>query len=156
MNKFEQLESSRPELVVKYVNSISHHFKGFIHNNVVYLSNELRGPECYQCLQEEVAHFDLTVGDIVAGETLDDQKQENLARSKAMQRSVSLEGLIDCANRHITDADELAEYFEVTTEYLKLALQNYVDKKGVAFDFNNYHFDLTHGFHITRLSRSSR
>jgi hypothetical protein len=49
----------------------------------------------YKILQEEIAHYNITV------DTKDSRKQEKEARSFAMERAVPLDDLIFCYNHYL-------------------------------------------------------
>ena len=148
MNRFEWLENSRPDINVRCVIYPSHHWGGCCIGNDVYINSSLSQPEQYQTLQEEVAHYDYTVGDIVKEATHSDRQQEKLARSVAMERTVPLDGLIYCYQHNLWQPDEMADYFGITVEYLYRALDNYRVKRGLKFEYNGYQFDLTNGLKL--------
>ena len=149
MDNFEQLESSRPDVDVKYTLFPSEHFGGCCIGSTVYINRYLSSPEKFQTLQEELAHYDYTVGDIVKEKTYSDRQQEKLARSKAMERTIPLDGLIYCYQNNIWQPSDIADHFNVTTQYLYDALQNYRYKRGLKFTYNDYDFDLTNGIKIS-------
>lgn len=149
MDPFEQLENSRPDINVKCVIYPSNHWGGCCINNDVYINNYLSVPERYQTLQEEFAHHDYTVGDIVKEANHSDRQQEKLARSIAMERAIPLDGLIYCYQHELWEPAEIADYFNVTVHYLYNALQNYRNKRGLKFNYNDYNFDLTNGIKIS-------
>lgn len=151
MNRFEQLVDARPNLKIKMVDAPSKHFGGLLVNETVYLNSNLSYPEQYESLHEEVSHYDFTVGDISEEKTLDDRKQERLARSRAMESTVTLDGLVYCFIHELWLPDEIADYFEVTEKYLRDALDNYATKRGILFRFNDYYFDFKHGLNITKI-----
>lgn len=151
MYRYEKLAETRPYLKIEYVVPPSHHMGGLLIDDFVYLDRHQSNCEMNQWLQEEFAHYDYTVGDISKQETLDDRKQEKLARSRAMERTVTLDGLIDCFAKEMWTPEEIADYFDVTIEYLFTALQNYKDKRGVIFKHRAYYFDLRRNVNITRM-----
>lgn len=151
MNKFEKLINERPNLKIKMVDAPSKHFGGLLIDETVYLNRNLSYPEQYEHLHEEVSHYDFTVGDISEEKTLDDRKQEKFARSKAMESTVTLDGLIYCFSHELWLPEEIADYFEVTEKYLRDALDNYAAKRGLIFKFKSYYFDLRRGLNITKI-----
>lgn len=150
MNHFERLENSRPDINVKYALYPSKHWGGCCIGNNVYINSYLSAPEQYQTLQEEVAHFDYTVGDIVKENDRSDRQQEKQARSIAMERTVTLDGIIYCYQHSLWEPEEMADYFGVTIKYLYSAIDNYREKNGLIFNYKNYKFNLTNGIILTR------
>lgn len=83
-------------------------------------------------LAEELGHHYTTVGNIVELDTPDKRKQERQARLYGYDCMIGLSGLIDayehgCQNRH-----EVAEYLEVTEEFLSDCIECYRQKYGVS------------------------
>lgn len=152
MNHFEWLESSRPDINVKYTLFPSEKFGGCCIGNNIYINSYLSTPEKYQCLQEEVAHFDYTVGDISREKTSNDRQQETLARAIAMEKAIPLDGLIHCYKNSIWEPEEMADYFGTTVKYLYKAVDNYRIKKGLVFNYKGYQFDLSNGLKISPIS----
>lgn len=148
MNHFEILESIHPDVDVKHVIYPSNHWGGCCIGNDVYINDYLSQPERYEALQEEIAHHDYTVGNIVKENTHSDRQQEKMARSIAMERAVPLDGLIYCYQHNLWEADEIADYFGVTVKYLYKALDNYREKRGLQFSYHNYSFNLTNGLKL--------
>lgn len=78
-------------------------------------------------------------------------KQEALARSRAMERTVTLDGLIHCYFNHAWSLEEVADYFGVTEKYVQQAIQNYRNKYGLVFRYNGYYFDLRKAINISKV-----
>ena len=117
----------------------------------IYINHNLTEREKYEVLQEEFAHYDYTVGDIASGDSEADKKQEALARSKAMERTVTLDGLIHCYFNHAWSLEEVADYFGVTEKYVQKAIQNYRNKYGLVFRYDGYYFDLRNAINISKI-----
>ena len=89
-------------------------------------------------LAEEIAHFDLTVGDITDLTIVENRRQERAARMLAYNKRIGVRGIIDafevgCRNRY-----EMADYLEVTEEFLDEALKAYKGKYGLYKEVDNY------------------
>ena len=80
MYPYEALASKYPHINVLY-KVMPAHLPGLTINNDVYLSEHESNVRKYEVLQEEIAHYETTVGNIIAGDTRDKRKQENKARS---------------------------------------------------------------------------
>ena len=90
-------------------------------------------------------------GDIASGDSEADKKQEALARSKAIERTVTLDRLIHCYFSHAWSLEEVADYFGVTEKYVQQAIQNYRNKYGLVFRYNGYYFDLRSAINISKI-----
>ncbi|MGQ3490799.1 ImmA/IrrE family metallo-endopeptidase [Limosilactobacillus mucosae] len=151
MDKFEELASSRPTIHIIFIhNEISDHFGGLLLDGDIYINDHLGPREKYQVLHEELAHYDYTVGDISHYSNCNDCKQEKLARSVAMMRAVTLDGLIYCYEHNLWTSEDIADYFGVTEEYLYQAIINYRTKYGQLFKHHDYWFDLRQTLSISK------
>ena len=89
-------------------------------------------------LAEELGHYYTTVGRIIEQDSVSDRKQERIARLWAYDKRIGLSGIVEgykarCKNRH-----ELAEYLEVSEDFLKEALECYHEKYGSYVNFGGY------------------
>ena len=141
MYPYEALASKYPHINVLY-KVMPAHLPGLTINNDVYLSEHESNVRKYEVLQEEIAHYETTVGNIVAGDTRDKRKQENKARSIAMERAVKLDDLIYCYFHHIWTSEEIADYCNVEVKYLYKAIVNYRTKYGPVFKYKKYLTDM--------------
>ena len=151
MNNFEALAASRPQLNIIISKKLPKFLGGLTFIRDIYINHNLTEREKYEVLQEEFAHYDYTVGDIASGDSEADKKQEALARSKAMERTVTLDGLIHCYFSHAWSLEEVADYFGVTEKYVQQAIQNYRNKYGLVFQYNGYYFDLRSAINISKI-----
>lgn len=151
MNNFEMLAASRPQLKVIISKTMPKSLGGLTFIRDIYINGNRTEREKYEILQEEFAHYDYTVGDISACVSEADKKQEQLARSKAMERTVTLDGLIYCYYHNLWSMEEVADYFGVTEVYVKKAINNYRTKYGLVFRYNGYYFDLRNTININKI-----
>lgn len=151
MNNFEMLVASRPQLNVIISKTMPKSLGGLTFIKNIYINKNRTEREKYEILQEEFAHYDYSVGDISSCSSEAEKKQEALARSKAMERSVTLDGLIYCYYHNLWSMEEVADYFGVTEEYLQKAIKNYRAKYGLVFRYNGYYFDLRSTININKI-----
>lgn len=151
MNNFEMLAASRPQLKIIVSKSMPKHLGGLTFITNIYINQNLTEREKYEVLQEEFAHLDYGAGDITSYASEADKKQEALARSRAMERTVTLNGLIHCFFNKIWSLEEVADYFGVTEKYVQKAIQNYRNKYGLVFRYNSYYFDLRNTINISKI-----
>lgn len=151
MDKIEKLASSRPTICIIFVRkNMPEHLGGLLLGGDIYINDQLGNREKYQALQEELAHYDYTVGDITSYSTHSECKQERLARSIAMIRTVTLDGLIYCYEHSLWTSEDIADYFGVTEKYLYQAIINYRTKYGLLFKHGGYWFDLRQTINLTK------
>lgn len=90
-------------------------------------------------LAEELGHHHTSVGCILDQADTGNRKQERQARMWAYDKMIGLSGLIKafeygCRNRH-----EVAEYLEVTEEFLEECITCYRDKYGICATVGDYY-----------------
>lgn len=149
MYPYEQLASKYPHINVLY-QVMPAHLPGLTLDNDIYIREGESNVRKYEVLQEEIAHFETTVGDITAGDTRDKRKQENKARSLAMERTVTLDDLIYCYYHDLWTPEEIADYCNVEVEYLYKAIDNYKTKYGPIFRYKQYIIDMNNNIKITK------
>ncbi|MRG68684.1 hypothetical protein GIX83_02450 [Lactobacillus reuteri] len=152
MYAYEKLASEYPNININYHHKMPHHLAGlYLGDGDILLNPSVSNTKMYETLQEEIAHYDTTAGDIVTKDTPDGRKQELKARSLAMTRAVSLDKLIHCYQHDIWDTDDIADYCNVDVEYLMKAIDNYRIKRGLVFEYKGYRFDLRKNVKIEKL-----
>lgn len=94
--------------------------------------------EKYCVLAEELGHYHLTIGDISDQKKITNRKQEKIARNWAYKKLVGITELINAFNKGVKHRYELAEYLNVTEEFLDEAIQYYREKYGLCYEIDNY------------------
>lgn len=89
-------------------------------------------------LAEELGHHYTSVGNIIDMEYTGNRKQERQARLWGYNRSIGLLGLIRAYEHGCKDKYEIAEYLDVTEEYLEDCINCYQDKYGEYKTVDNY------------------
>lgn len=141
MNSFECLENEACEdgIEVIHYHFKSDRIKGLYCNNTVALSNKLVTNAEKNCvLAEELGHHYTTCGDITEQTTLMDRKQEQRARFWAYNKMIGLQGIISAFKHGCRSSHEVAEFLEVTEEFLSEALKQYRSKYSPFVAIDNY------------------
>ena len=89
-------------------------------------------------LAEELGHHYTSSGDILNQNIVTNRKQEFRARVYGYNLLIGLRGIIQAYEAGCRNLYEMAEYLEVTEEYLKEALECYRKKHGVFATVDNY------------------
>ena len=90
-------------------------------------------------IAEELGHHHTTVGNIL---NLDDRisaKQERQARLWAYNKQIGLSGIIRAYEHGCMNRCEMAEFLDVTEEFLQEAIDCYREKYGVGETVDNYY-----------------
>lgn len=140
MNRYEALldEACEEGLTVK--EKPLRASNGRIKGNRIAIRKDIETTKEKACvLAEELGHHYTSVGNILDMTDIQNRKQERQARLNGYNRMIGLMGIIrayeyGCKNRH-----EIAEYLEVTEEYLEEALSCYRDKYGAYTTISEYY-----------------
>ena len=81
-------------------------------------------------LAEELGHYFTSFGNILNMDEIQNRKQELRARLSGYDMQIGLIGIVECYKHHCRSLYEMAEYLQVTEEYLKEALECYSRKYG--------------------------
>ena len=93
-------------------------YDGRIKGKDIYLRKDMNTAEKSCVLAEELGHYYTTVGDILDMNVSENRKQERQARLWGYNRVIGLFGLIRAYEHGCKDKYEIAEYLDVTEEYL--------------------------------------
>ena len=124
---YEQLlsEAYNNDVVVKEIEFESDS-KGLLKGKKVALSRKLITSKEKACvLAEELAHYKLTSGDIIDMKVISNRKQEHTARLSAYNTMIGLNGIINSFEARCKNRYDMAEYLEVTEDFLIEALKCY-------------------------------
>lgn len=89
-------------------------------------------------LAEELGHYYTTVGDILDQSKPENRKQERQARLWAYNKQIGLIGLVRAFEHGCQNRFEIAEYLEVTEEFLEECIECYRNKYGICKRVDNY------------------
>lgn len=142
MNKLERLEQEAFEDRVKvhdyYLGEKT--LKGiYIDGNIAINTSVNDNVEKACVLAEELGHHHTSVGNILDMNDVRNRKQERQARFWAYNKLIGLRGIIDAYEAGCQNGYEIAEYLEVTEEYLADCIEAYRDKYGVGIAVDNFY-----------------
>lgn len=90
-------------------------------------------------LAEELGHYYTTVGNIIELQNIEDEKQERTARLWAYNKQVGLTGIIEAFQAHCSGRFEIAEFLNVSEDFLQEALECYRQIYGTGTMVDNYY-----------------
>lgn len=103
-------------------------------------------------LAEELGHYYTTVGNILDQSSVSNRKQELRARMWAYNRQIGLLGIIKSYEHGCRNLYDMAEYLEVTEEFLKDALERYRQKYGMYTAVDNYIIYFEPGLGVVKMN----
>ncbi len=141
MNAYEYLEDSACKDGIDIVNRKfnSSNIKGLYCDGTVALNSQIETSNERACvLAEELGHHHTSVGVIVDLSNAQNRKQERQARIWAYNNRIGLYGLIRAYEKGCRSRYDVAEFLDVTEEFLEEAITAYREKYGVYTTIDNY------------------
>ena len=111
---------------------------GRIKGNKIAIRKGLRNKEKICTLAEELGHHYTTTGNIIDITNANNLKQEYQARLWAYNKLIGLQGIISAYEAGCSNRYEIAEYLDVTEEFLNEAIERYTSKYGQCITVDNY------------------
>lgn len=131
------LECDTSNILVKEKPLLAH--DGLWHKNKIAIRKNIPTLKEKKCvLAEELGHYHLTVGNILNQSNVKNKKQELRAREWGYDRLVGLEGIINAFNARCTTLCDMAEFLDITEEFLLESLNYYKRKYGLYKKVDNY------------------
>ncbi|MFC3883789.1 ImmA/IrrE family metallo-endopeptidase [Bacillus songklensis] len=148
---YEALLTKYSHIPVKEKN-LQYGFKGLYRNGKIIIEKRLDTVEKGCILAEEIGHHFKTVGNILDQSNVNNVKQEKVARQWAHNELLPPECFIDAYHHGCTNRFEVAEFLNVTEDFLQEALDRYVEKYGDYIYFGNImiHLNPLNIFHEKR------
>jgi len=113
--------------------------KGLYCDGFIAIKHDLETNTKKACvLAEELGHHYTTSGDIIEQSSIMDHKQELRARLWAYNKMIGLQGLISAYKHGCSSVHEVADYLEVTEEFLTESLAAYRKQYGCYARVDNY------------------
>lgn len=140
MNTYECLQDEACEDGIDVIDYTFHsnRIKGLYCDGVVAIREDMTIPEKTCALAEELGHHKTSVGNILDMTSAVNRKQERQARLHGYNRLIGLTGIINAFNAGCQNKYEIAEYLDITDEYLEECISCYRDKYGVYTTIDNY------------------
>ena len=112
---------------------------GRIFNNKIAIRKDIPTQVEKACvLAEELGHYLTTYGNILDQSSVANQKQEYRARLYGYNLKIGLTGIIRAYEHGCRTLYEMAEYLDVTEEYLQSAIDCYCSRYGRFASVDNY------------------
>ena len=140
MNTYECLQDEACEDGIEVVDYTfeSDRIKGLYCDGVVAIRENMTIPEKTCGLSEELGHHETSVGNIIDMASAANRKQERQARLWAYNKQIGLIGLVRAFEHGCQNRFEIAEYLEVTEEFLEECIECYRNKYGICKRVDNY------------------
>ena len=90
-------------------------------------------------LAEELGHHHTSVGNILDMDDIRNRKQERQARLWGYNKLIGLRGIIRAYEAGCQNCHEIAEFLDVTEEFLLDCIETYRDKYGLGTEIDGYY-----------------
>ena len=112
--------------------------EGLCFDNRIAINTSLSTVKKGCVLAEELGHYLLTVGNIVDQSNLRNRKQEKLARNWSYEKMIPLRSIINAHKYGVNNKFELADFLNVTVEFLQECMDYYHSKYGLSTKYNDF------------------
>lgn len=136
---YDNLIDENPEVNVIDRDFNSNKIKGLYYNGNIAINSKIETTAEKTCvLAEELGHHYTSTGIILDMDNTSNRKQEYLARMWGYNKLIGLQGLIDAFEHHCQGLHEVAEFLEVTEEFLIETVNAYMHKYGPYIKYKQY------------------
>lgn len=113
--------------------------KGYYLGNTVAINSKIKTTAEKKCtLIEEVGHAKTSSGNILDNRDVRNIKQEKRARRWGYEKLVGIVDLINAFNAGLHGRYEIAQYLNVTENFLQKSVDYYKEKYGIYFEIDTY------------------
>lgn len=139
MNAYEALLDEACDMGLTVKEKPLKYNNGRIKGNRIAIRQDIDTEKEKACvLAEELGHYYTSVGNILDMTSAANRKQERQARLWAYNKQIGLIGLVRAFEHGCQNRFEIAEYLEVTEEFLKECIECYRNKYGICKQVDNY------------------
>lgn len=114
-------------------------FKGLYCDGVIVINQDIEtNSERTEILAEELGHYHTTYGNILDLNNTENQKQELRARLWAYNKIIGLQGIVNAYKHGCSTLHDMADFLDVTEDFLSEALERYRSKYGRCTALGNF------------------
>lgn len=138
MGLYEDLCMANENIEIKETSRLPNFQPGCYMNGEIYIKNSLSDIRKAEVLFEELGHHKKTYGNILDQTKWINRKFESYAVRHGYQAALPLRIIIEAYHYGISNLYELAEYVELSEEYIILVIEFYKKKYGLSTYYNGY------------------
>ena len=113
--------------------------KGLYSENTIAIDCKLNTNKEKNCvLAEELGHHHTSFGDILNTNDIRNIKQEKIARNWGYEKLVGVISIIAAYKKGMKNRHEMAEFLNVTEEFLEASIEHYREKHGLYCEIDHY------------------
>ena len=138
MGRYEDLLKKYDYIPINETGSIPKFMSGFYMNGEIFINSNRPTTTKLETLAEELAHHEITYGNILDDKDIQNKKYELKARRLAYEILIPLKELISAYLQDVHNLYELADYFEVSESFVLQTLNHYKQKHGYSVCCDGY------------------
>lgn len=138
MNRYEKTLINNEHIIIKETNNLPDHLKGLYVDGLILLQENLTDAEKLEVLGEELAHHDISYGNIIDTDEMWKWKFEHKARRLGYEKIISLQNIVQAYQSGVHNQFELSNYLDVSEGYIDEALEHYQKKYGLSTWHEHY------------------
>lgn len=138
MGKYEDMLIEHDYIDIIECDNLPKDLYGLWLGDMILINRNLPTTSKLETLAEELAHNELTYGNIVDQSKYNHRKFENYARRLAFEKLISLNDIIKAFLQGIHNLYELANFFEVTESFVLQSIAHYKQKYGYSTRYDKY------------------
>ena len=138
MGLYEELCIKNDWIEIEETNRLPKFQPGLYINGKIFINSNLSETRKTEVLYEELAHHKLTYGNILDQSKWINRKFENYARRHGYEAALPLRIIVEAHNYGVSNLYELAEYVQLSEEYIAEILKHYKNKYGIGTHYGEY------------------
>ncbi|WP_270671350.1 ImmA/IrrE family metallo-endopeptidase [Staphylococcus hominis] len=138
MGKYEDMLIEHDYIEVIECDNLPKRLSGLWLGDMILINRNLPITSKLETLAEELAHNELTYGNIVDQSSFNHRKFEGYARRLAYEKLVPLKDIVKAFLQGIHNLYELANFFEVTESFVLQSITHYKQKFGHSTRYGKY------------------
>lgn len=138
MSLYEDLVIKNKHIPIDDRIALKGDFEGLYDNGVILIDKNLSETRKAEVLYEELAHHKLTYGNILDQSKWINRKFENYARRHGYEVALPIRIIIEAHHFGVSNLYELAQYVQLSEEYVLEILEHYKQKHGIGTHYGNY------------------
>lgn len=138
MSRYEQLLAENEHIKIKDTHSLPDGYSGFYKDGIILIDKDLSETRKAEVLYEELAHHKLTYGNILDQSKWINRKFENYAKRHGYEAALPLRIIVEAHHYGVSNLYELAQYVQLSEEYVLEILEHYRNKHGIYIRYGTY------------------
>ena len=138
MGLYEELLIEHDYIEVKETDVMPSDLHGLWLNDLILINSNLSETRKAEVLFEELAHHKLTYGNILDQSKWINRKFENYARRHGYEAALPIRIIVEAHHYGVSNLYELAQYVQLSEEYIVEILKHYKNKYGLGTPYGEY------------------